>query len=266
MPVQKAECLSTSNLIILQLHVFECNVRLRSVLSRSPPCGRFGSMEAPGQAPPVSQPQLGAQNGVPAQQQLITTAQIQQVNSCPRACGFQWGVVRRVCCAAHDFASVIQQLLENEATIRAIAENAAAGRMDAVTQCAPSSYLCRTTYRHACCCPCHSPTHGGLLQVPVEAAGEPDVPRVRRGRAAAAHARFSCRQRSVAARAWWSWQAVGSAQTLQFWHKCRPRSRRWTCNTHACDACVSTPIAPAQPTNARIHSLSSRQSAMQSCY
>lgn len=30
----------------------------------------------------------------------------------------------------------LQQLLENEATIKAIAENAAAGRMDAVAQCA----------------------------------------------------------------------------------------------------------------------------------
>jgi len=63
-------------------------------------------MQAPAPAPQASIPQPTAANGTVAQRppQLITTAQIQQ------------------------------QLLENEATIKIIAENAAAGRMDVVVQ------------------------------------------------------------------------------------------------------------------------------------
>ena len=54
---------------------------VEQLISASVACRSPSSMQAPGQAPSGSQPQLAAQNGAPAQQQLITTAQIQQVSS-----------------------------------------------------------------------------------------------------------------------------------------------------------------------------------------
>ena len=166
-------------------------------------------MQAPGQAPAGSQPQQAPPSSAPAQSQLITTAQIQQVSTMfatPQCIGECWRghTVQGTSHTVSAWCSNCWRTRPRSGQLRRTPRPAAWTLLRSAPLHAGSGrqvlmfVICRSPLwpPDTPCC---------LLQVPVQAAGESYVSRVRRGRAAAARTSLSCRHRPItphALRAW----------------------------------------------------------------